>query len=137
MQGDVESVAMTRLFRTNPAVLAVIVAALAACAGAAIRYQFYEPDIFGAICYAEKPWWCVFRSFIAVASKNSGFGWTATLLVAIAGWRIYAGKSANALLWAALIIGGCGMILYDATVSTPAVLVATILLVRAPERKAI
>jgi glucan 1,3-beta-glucosidase len=127
--------ATTTLFRGNPALLAIIVAALAACVGAAIRYQFYEPDIFGAICYAEKPWWCVFRSFIAVASKNYGFGWTAILLVTIASWRIYTGKSANVLLWIAIVLGGCGMILYDATVSTPAVLIATILLARAPERR--
>jgi hypothetical protein len=77
----------------------------------------------------------VFRSFIAVASKNYGFGWTAILLVTIASWRIYTGKSANVLLWIAIVLGGCGMILYDATVSTPAVLIATILLARAPERR--
>lgn len=123
------------LLRENPALLAIVVAALAACVGAAIRYQFYEPDIFGAICYAENPWWCVFRSAIAVASKHYGLGWTASLLTAIAGWRIYRGGSANALLWIAIVLGGCGMILYDATVSTPAVLLATILLTRSPERK--
>jgi len=126
-----------KLFRENPALLAIVVAALAACMGAAIRYQFYEPDTFGAICYAENPWWCVFRSAIAIASKHYGLGWTAILLTAIAAWRIYAGKPANALLWIAIVLGGCGMILYDATVSTPAVLMATILLTRAPERKSV
>lgn len=124
-----------KLFCENPALAAIVIAALSACVGAAIRYQFYEPDIFGAICYAEKPWWCVFRSFIAIASKHYGFGWTAIVLVAVAGLRIYASKPANALLWIAILLGGCGMILYDATVSTPAVLVATILLTRAPERR--
>ena len=126
-----------KLFCDNPALLAVIVAALAACIGAAIRYQFYEPDTFGAICYAENPWWCIFRTSIAVASKNYGLGWTATVLTAIAAWRIYTGKPANALLWIAIVLGGCGMILYDATVSTPAVLLATILLARAPERRTV
>ena len=121
----------------NPALLAIIVAALAACVGGEIRYQFYEPDIFGAICYEQNPWWCVFRSAIAVASKNYGLGWTSMLLIAVAGWRLYSGKSANALLWVPIVLGGCGMILYDATVSTPAVLIATILLARAPERRAI
>ncbi len=126
-----------KLFCENPALLAIIVAALAACVGAAIRYQFYEPDTFGAICYAENPWWCIFRTAIAVASKNYGLGWTATLLTAIAAWRIYKGQAANALLWIAIVLGGCGMILYDATVSTPAVLLATILLARAPERRSV
>jgi hypothetical protein len=127
---------MKNLFRQNPALLAILVAAIAAAVGAIIRYQFFEPDIFGAICYAEKPWWCVFRTFIAVTSKNYGLGWTSILLVTLAGWRLYRGKSANALCWAAVVLGGCGMILYDATISTPAVLTAIIMLVRSPERKA-
>ena len=126
-----------KVFCDNPALAAIVVAALAACAGAAIRYQFYEPDTFGAICYAENPWWCVFRSAIAVTSKNYGLGWTAIVLTAIAAWRIYGGKPANVFLWIAVVLGGCGMILYDATVSTPAVLLATILLARAPERRAV
>ena len=125
---------MKRLLRDNPALLAVVIAALAFVVGAAVRYWFYEPDIFGAICYAEKPWWCVFRTFVAVASKLNVFGWVAVGLALLAAGRIFVGKPGHALAYGAIIIGGAGMILYDATVSTPAVLLATILLVRAPER---
>jgi hypothetical protein len=128
---------MKKLFRDNPALLAVILAALAFLVGTGVRYWFYEPDIFGAICYADKPWWCVFRSFIAVASKFNVFGYVGLLLTALAAWRIYIGKPMHGLAYAAIIIGGAGMILYDATVSAPAVLIATILLVRAPERRSL
>jgi hypothetical protein len=126
-----------RLFRESPALAAVLIAILAALAGAGIRYGFYEPDTFGAICYAEKPWWCVFRTFIAVASKYSGFGWVALALAVIAALRSFTRRPAQGLAYGAIVIGGLGLILYDTTVSTPAVLIATILLVRAPERPAL
>jgi hypothetical protein len=122
------------IVRENPAVACVVVAILAALAGTAIRYWFYEPDTFGAICYAENPWWCVFRTFVAVMSKYSLFGWIAEALALLAIVRAFMHRPATVLAYAAIVVGGMGLILYDATVSTPAVLIGVILLVRAPER---
>lgn len=126
-----------RTVRENPAVAGVVVAVLAAFAGAGIRYWFYEPDTFGAICYAEKPWWCIFRTFVAVMSKYSLFGWIAEALALLAIVRAFMHRPATGLAYSAIVIGGLGLILYDATVSAPAVLIGVILLVRAPERRAL
>jgi hypothetical protein len=111
-----------------------MVCLVAALAGWGIRYWFYEPDIFGAICYAEKPWWCIFRTFIAVETRNYGAGWTSLALAVIALIQIARGRSGRGFAFAALTIGGMGLILYDTTVSAPAVLIAALSLVRAPER---
>ena len=127
---------IARLFRKAPVVAGVIVCFVAAIAGACIRYWFYEPDIFGAICYSEKPWWCIFRTFIAVETRHYGAGWTAMALAAFAFVQIARGKRADGFAFTALVIGGIGLILYDTTLSAPAVLLAALSLVRAPERAA-
>lgn len=125
---------MRRVFRAAPAVAGVVICIAAALLGAAIRYLFYEPDIFGAICYYEYPWWCVFRTFIAVESKYFGLGWTATTLAVIGLVRIAMGRRPHGFAYATLVIGGIGLILYDTTMSAPAVLFAALSLVRTPER---
>jgi hypothetical protein len=127
---------IARLFTKTPALAGVLIAIAAALVGWCIRYWFYEPDIFGAICYSEKPWWCIFRTFIAVETRNYGGGWTAMALAIIALIQISRGRRANGLAYAALVIGGIGLILYDTTLSAPAVLLAVLSLVRAPERTA-
>ena len=123
-----------RLFTRAPAFAAVVACFIAALTGAAIRYWFYEPETFGSICYYEYPWWCVFRTFIAVESKYFGLGWTATTLATIGLVRIAMGRRPHGFAYAALVIGGIGLILYDTTMSAPAVLFAALSLVRAPER---
>jgi hypothetical protein len=125
---------IARLFRDAPALAGIVVCLLAALGGWCVRYWFYEPDIFGAICYAENPWWCIFRTIIAVETRNFGTGWTSLGLAAIALIRIARGRSGTGFAYAALVVGGIGLILYDTTLSAPAVLIALLSLVRAPER---
>ena len=127
---------IARLFRDAPAFAGVIVCIAAAFAGAAVRYWFYEPDVYGAICYYDYPWWCVFRTFIAVETRYFGFGWTALASASFALARIWMGASCRPYAFGALVIGGMGLLLYDTTLSAPAVLLATLSLVRAPERTA-
>ena len=125
-----------RLFTRAPAFAAVVVCFIAALTGAAIRYWFYEPETFGSICYYEYPWWCVFRTFIAIETRHYGFGWTSLALATIGLIRIWMGRSPTPFAYGALVIGGMGLLLYDTTLSAPAVLLATLSLVRAPERAA-
>jgi hypothetical protein len=127
---------IARLFKTTPVLAGILICVIAALFGWCVRYWFYEPDIFGAICYAQKPWWCIFRTFIAVETRHYGGGWTATALALIALLQIARGRRANGFAYAALVIGGIGLILYDTTLSAPAVLIAALSLVRAPERAA-
>ena len=57
--------------------------------------------------------------------------------VALAILAAFAGRPAVGLSYGAIVIGGVGLLLYDATLSVPAILIATILLVRAPERRSL
>jgi len=120
----------------SPALIGLLVAIAAFFVGMALRYGFYEPDIYGAICYEQNPWWCIFRTAIAVGSKRYIFGWSSEALVLVAAVMIARGRDVRWPLYLALVIGGLGLMLYDQTVSSPAVLFAIIFLVRAPERAA-
>lgn len=124
-----------RLFR-SPAFVALVIAVVAFFCGMALRYEFYEPDIYGAICYEQNPWWCVFRTMIAVGSKRYMFGWTSEVLMVFGAFMVVRGRDIRWPFYFAAAIGGLGLMLYDQTVSAPAVLLSIILLVRAPERAA-
>jgi hypothetical protein len=126
---------MSRLFR-SPAVVGLVIAIAAFFCGMALRYGFYEPDIYGAICYEQNPWWCVFRTAIAVGSKRYMFGWISEALMLYGAFMIVRGRALTWPFYLSAAIGGLGLMLYDQTVSAPAVLLSIILLVRAPERAA-
>jgi hypothetical protein len=64
------------------------------------------------------------------------FGWSSEALVLFAAIMIARGRDVRWPLYSALVIGGFGLMLYDQTVSAPAVLLSIIFLVRAPERAA-
>ncbi|MGE4220901.1 MAG: hypothetical protein AB7G39_15745 [Alphaproteobacteria bacterium] len=111
----------------------VLAAGAAAVGGYAVRYAFVEPERLGAACERSGPWWCPFRTGLIVFTEFGGFGWLA-LLAALAGLGALLASRATAarrLAFAAMILGGAGMILYNATLSTAAVVLALLCLVRA------
>ena len=107
----------------------------AACALVAygIRYAFVEPETMGAACERTHPWWCPIRTGFIIFTEWRGFGWLALALAAGAVAAVLARRTPRARRYAtaALIAGGFGMILYNAALSIPAVVIAGLCLIRA------
>lgn len=111
----------------------VLAAVAAAATGYAIRYAFVEPERFGAACERVGPWWCPFRTGLIVFTEFGGFGWLAMVAAAagLAALALSRPIAARRFALAALILSGAGMILYNATLSTAAAVLALLCLVRA------
>lgn len=116
----------------------VLTCALAYGAGYLIRYQVVEPEVLGAACERAQPWWCPVRTGFIIFTQWQGFSWLAVLLAIGAAVALGRGSRAwsRRMGFAAMTIAGLGMILYNATLSVPAAVLALICLIRAslPER---
>jgi hypothetical protein len=112
----------------------VLACVLAYGAGTLIRYQFVEPEVLGAACERTQPWWCPIRTGFIIFTQWKGFGWLALLLAISAAVALVRGRRAwsHRMGFAAMIVAGFGMILYNATMSVPAAILALICLIRAP-----
>ncbi len=114
----------------------LIAAALAGAAGYAVRYGLVEPEKFGAACERAGPWWCVPRTAFIVFTEWNGFGWLSVALAAIGiAAMLRAGRATvgvHVLALGAMLTGGAGLILYNATFSSIAVVAAMLLLCRRP-----
>ena len=77
----------------------------------------------GEACRAAGPWCCPLRTGLIVATEWNGFGWSALLLAALApiAGRRPAGRLMACL---AMVAGGCGLIVYNATFSAVALVLA-------------
>ena len=106
-----------------------------ACAVVAygIRYAFVEPEAIGAACERTHPWWCPIRTSFIVFTKWDGFGWLAVVLAAaaVAALLVRRMPPSRRFAVATLAVGGFGMVLYNATLSIPAAVIAGLCLVRA------
>lgn len=104
-----------------------------ALAGYGIRYTFVEPEAMGAACERANPWWCPIRTGFIVFTRWDGFGWLAVALAAAAVAALLLRRLAPSRRFAAaaLVAGGFGMILYNATLSVPAAVIAGLCLIRA------
>ena len=114
-----------RALQPLPGVLLALVAAMAAYW---VRYGFVEPEKMGAACEWEKPWWCGPRTAFIVFTEWKGFGWIALATAALAALWFVRGRDPVALALLAMAAGGAGMVLYNATLSTVAVIAAVVLL---------
>jgi hypothetical protein len=104
---------------------AVVLAFAAAVAGYALRYSFIEPEALGAACFGGGPWWCAPRTALILATEQNGFGWLSLLLaIAAVVWSRWTNPAAHA----AVVIGGAGLILYNASMSAIAVVIAVLCL---------
>lgn len=102
--------------------LAVIFALLAYW----LRYAFIEPEKFGAACVTDGPWWCAPRTSLIVATEMNLLG-----LVAVAAAVLALLPPVRLHVWSAhsaLVVGGAGLILYNATFSVAAVVLALLVL---------
>lgn len=108
----------------------VVLCALAFAVARFVRYRIVEPEAMGAACETDGPAWCPWRTGLVQFTEASGFGWLALAAAAAALAATIAGKSATARTAAflALAAGGFGMVLYNATPSAPAVILALVCL---------
>jgi hypothetical protein len=111
----------------------VLSCVLAYGAGYLIRYQFVEPEALGAACERTHPWWCPIRTGFIVFTQWKGFSALALALAVLAAVALARdnGDRCRRLAFAAMIIAGFGMILYNTTTSVPAAILALICLIRA------
>ena len=91
--------------------------------GYLLRYRFIEPEALGAACAYIGPWWCDPRARLIYATEHNLFGW---LSLACAAYAIVIERYTSYAAHAALLIGGAGLILYNATVSAVAVVLAVL-----------
>lgn len=118
-------------FATSP-IGGILLCAASAAAGYVLRYQFVEPEAMGAACERARLWWCPLRTGFIVFTEWRGLGWLALALAAMALLAASTRHVERARLWAAptLVAAGFGMILYNATLSAPAAVLATLVLAR-------
>lgn len=117
-----ESLPLPRLLAARPALTAVLVTVLFAGVGYFLRYSWVEPEAIGNMCKsAEAVWWCPARTALIVATEWNGLGYAATLLAVLS---VFA-KPRGALIlgFAAAVIGGMGVVLYNATETGPGLIV--------------
>jgi hypothetical protein len=101
----------------------------------AVRYGFVEPEQLGAACEQSGPWWCGPRTAFIVFTEWNGFGWTSLALAALALVWMARRRDPALLALISLAVGGAGLVLYNATLSTVAVVTAVLLLTQ-PRREA-
>jgi hypothetical protein len=104
----------------------VLLAVVAAVVATGVRYRFIEPEALGAACEGGGPWWCAPRTLLIVATELGAFGMLA-LAAAVAALLIGTRRHAYSA-HAALLVGGAGLILYNATFSGIAVVLALLTL---------
>jgi hypothetical protein len=104
----------------------VVLAVAAALLGLGVRYSFIEPEQMGAACEQARPWWCVLRRglMLATAWNVIGLAALASALLAFHRDPRLHGRAAHA----ALALGGAGLVLYNATPASAAVVLALVAL---------
>lgn len=115
-------------FRALQPLPGVALAALTAFLGYAVRYGLVEPDRFGAACERTNPWWCLPRRLFIVFTEWNGFGWLSLALAAWAAISLFRDRDPLAPALLALGFGGAGLLLYNATFSTVAVVAGVLVL---------
>ncbi len=118
---------MSRLRALQP-LPGVALAFAAAIIAYGVRYGFVEPEQFGAACEKSGPWWCGPRTAFIVFTEWNGFGWASLALTGLALVWLARRRDPARLALAALAVGGAGLVLYNATLSTMAVVAAVLVL---------
>jgi hypothetical protein len=95
-----------------------------------LRHQVIEPDTVGAACAQDGPFWCPLRTGLIMVTEKGGFGWLAIAGALLALAALIAGRTPATRVCAAVALaaGGFGMVLYNATIAAPAVVLAVICL---------
>jgi hypothetical protein len=111
----------------------IVAGLLLALAGALLafwaRQALIEPDAIGAACAdATAPWWCVPRHGLVMLFHLRLLGGAALALSVLAAGAAMLGRAHRDLAFAALACAGAGLVLYNASLSAPAALLAGLLL---------
>ena len=95
------------------------------------RFQLIEPQAIGVTCAAQgAPWWCLPREAL-VLPFHFGVPGAIAFVLAIVGFFLD-GPWARRLAWIAMPVAAAGLILYDATWSAGAIVLALLTVVRRP-----
>jgi hypothetical protein len=110
-------------FRFLVTAAAVVVLALV------VRFQLIEPQAIGIACSAAgAPWWCLPREALVLPFH---FGVPGVFAFALAAAAFFVdGPWGRRLAWVAMPIAAAGLILYNATWSAPAIVLALLTVVR-------
>jgi hypothetical protein len=96
-----------------------------------VRFQLIEPQAIGIACSAPgAPWWCLPREAL-VLPFHFGVPGVIALALAVVGCFLE-GPWARRLAWIAMPVAAAGLILYNATWSAPAIVLALLTIVRGP-----
>tara|TARA_R110001592_G_scaffold126065_1_gene336651 strand:+ start:1433 stop:1843 length:411 start_codon:yes stop_codon:yes gene_type:complete len=104
----------------------VALAVAAALLGFGVRYGFIEPEQMGAACEQAGPWWCVLRRGLMAAVGWNAIG-MAALACALLSFLPDPRRHA-VVAHVALALGGAGLVLYNATAASAAVVLALVAL---------
>lgn len=120
---------LRRLWLGSPPLRGIAAACAAGAVAKAVRYRAIEPEALGAICRsADAPAWCHARTGLIVFLQSVGFGHLALALAFASYWLDWP-WARRAAFWA-VVLGGAGLHLYDATFSGLAIVAALLRLVR-------
>jgi hypothetical protein len=120
----------SRLAMTSAGPLRFLVVTAGVLALAAVaRFQLIEPQAIGIACSATgAPWWCLPREAL-VLPFHFGVPGVIAFVLAAAGFFVD-GPWARRLAWIAMPIAAAGLILYNATWSAGAIVLALLTVVR-------
>ncbi|CAK0743979.1 conserved membrane hypothetical protein [Gammaproteobacteria bacterium] len=109
----------------------IFLATITSLTGYVLRYSFIEPDVNGAICEVNGPWWCPPRTALIVATEWKIIGGLALALALVAVLMVLRdGRQMEKVAMAAMAIGGAGLLLYNATLAAVAVVLAGLVLAK-------
>ncbi|MEX0693361.1 MAG: hypothetical protein WD075_02855 [Rhodospirillales bacterium] len=114
------------LFRKGQPLGGVLIALIAALLAWWARYGLIEPASMGNACEQGELWWCAPRAALITATKINVFGIAALLsaalmLLPVARFRLHAA-------YLTFVCGGVGLVLYNASFSAVALVLAVLLL---------
>lgn len=124
------AVSLSTLRAKAPILPALLLAVAAVGLAWVIRYQLVEPEKWGTACEMANQalWWCPPRTAFIVFTRGHGFGISALVLAILT--LAVSGRHAYRFVLATMLVGGCGLLLYDTAFSATAVLLAGLRAIR-------
>ena len=100
-----------------------------------LRFELIEPQAIGITCAAPAaPWWCLPRE-VLVLPFHFGVPGVVAFVLAVGGFFLD-GRWGLRLAWIAMPVAAAGLILYNATWSAAAFVLALLIVARQPRGKA-
>lgn len=130
-----EALPLPPFIARRPALTAILLTVAFAAFGYFLRYSWVEPEAIGNMCKsAEAVWWCPARTAMIVTTEWNGLGYAATALAVLS--LFIAPRAAIMVAFAAMAVGGMGLVLYNATEAGPGLILALLRLAWIERRRA-